>query len=225
MVTECAPRPNLLVQNATLAALPCLSGDVHEPAINMLTFEDHEAAIIEAVLAAPEAVVLIEHSSLTSSIVQELESSHPGPLKLVVRVDELQPAQVEDAVTLGCAGVITPSLTRQALARMLASLDAGEMWLERKWSSYLIRQFRQKQRRPKLSKREYDVLNLLQRRLKNREMAHELAISEETLRWHLRHLYAKTKRRSRGDLVLYAQALNSGQGDVQPGAELTKAAH
>jgi DNA-binding CsgD family transcriptional regulator len=75
-------------------------------------------------------------------------------------------------------------------------------------STHLIQQSLARQKYATLSRREHEVLDLLHVKLKNREIAGALAISEETLRWHLRHLYAKTKLRSRNELTLYANGRN-----------------
>lgn len=92
---------------------------------------------------------------------------------------------------------------------MLIAVEDGELWLGRKWTTYIIQQLIDSSSESGLSKRECEVLNLLQLGMKNRDIAETLGISEETLRWHLRRLYAKTKCQSRNELIHYAKELHS----------------
>ena len=53
-----------------------------------------------------------------------------------------------------------------------------------------------------LSRREQEVLELLSQGCANKELADKLAISIETVTWHLRHIYTKLHVRSRTQAAL-----------------------
>ena len=63
---------------------------------------------------------------------------------------------------------------------------------------------------PRLTNREQEVLSLIGQRLSNKRIAEQLFISGETLRWHLRNLYAKTEMHTRSELLEYARAMAPG---------------
>jgi DNA-binding CsgD family transcriptional regulator len=87
-------------------------------------------------------------------------------------------------------------------------VDAGDIVAPRRLLSRAYQKLLAGRLAPKLSRREQDVLGLLGQGLSNRSIAEQLFISPETLRWHLRNLYAKTELRSRGDLIEYAGTLD-----------------
>ncbi|WP_265565737.1 response regulator transcription factor [Streptomyces hygroscopicus] len=60
---------------------------------------------------------------------------------------------------------------------------------------------------PYLTRRERDVLELLRRGLRNREIAKALFVSENTVEYHMRHLLSKFSARNRLEVVERATAL------------------
>ena len=65
-----------------------------------------------------------------------------------------------------------------------------------------------------LTEKEGDVLGLLAQGLSNRELASELFVSENTVKTHLKHIYAKLQVSSRTEAV--RQALDLGLLDHPP---------
>lgn len=59
---------------------------------------------------------------------------------------------------------------------------------------------------PHVTRREQDVLRLLRRGLRNREIAHSLHLSENTIEYHMRHLMSKFGARNRVEVVDRATA-------------------
>ena len=54
-----------------------------------------------------------------------------------------------------------------------------------------------------LTNREVDVSELASRGLSNKEVANQLFITEKTVKFHLTHIYAKLKIKSRAQLIVY----------------------
>jgi len=61
---------------------------------------------------------------------------------------------------------------------------------------------------PVLSEKERRVLRLAERGLRNRDMARELFVSDETIKWHLRNIYAKLEVNNRISALAKARALS-----------------
>jgi DNA-binding NarL/FixJ family response regulator len=60
---------------------------------------------------------------------------------------------------------------------------------------------------PHLTRRERDVLDLLRRGMRNREIADALFVSENTIEYHMRHLLSKFSARNRLEVVERATTL------------------
>ena len=58
-----------------------------------------------------------------------------------------------------------------------------------------------------LTIREYEVLQLLKQRLRDKEIADKLYLSTETIKTHLNHLYRKLRATDRRDAVVKAKQL------------------
>ena len=58
-----------------------------------------------------------------------------------------------------------------------------------------------------LTNREFEVLLLLQKRLRDKEIADQLCISTETVKSHLKNLYSKLHATDRRDVVVKAEKL------------------
>ncbi|MGB9110194.1 MAG: helix-turn-helix transcriptional regulator, partial [Telluria sp.] len=58
-----------------------------------------------------------------------------------------------------------------------------------------------------LTPKEREVLELLARKLSNKEIAHILAVTEETVKWHLKNLFAKVEAGSRRHAISRAVTL------------------
>jgi LuxR family maltose regulon positive regulatory protein len=57
------------------------------------------------------------------------------------------------------------------------------------------------------TQKEGDLLELLARKLSNKEIAHVLGVGEETVKWHLKNLFAKLEAASRRHAVSRAVLL------------------
>lgn len=58
------------------------------------------------------------------------------------------------------------------------------------------------------TKREYEIMELLESNFSNQELAKRLFISESTLRFHLKNIYRKLQVRNRSGAIAKARYLN-----------------
>ncbi len=134
-------------------------------------------------------------------------------MKAVLLVDNPEPNLVVDAFRAGAKGVFCPSLSAfKALCRCVDRVHAGQIWAKSSELTCVLEAFSKlaptgvvnADGMRLLTKREEDVVSLLSEGLQNREIAHELNLSEHTIKNYLFHIFDKLGVSSRVELILYA---------------------
>ncbi len=112
----------------------------------------------------------------------------------------------ETAVTAGCSGVVARDASDELLQAAVKAIGEGDLWYPRSVLSALVRKsiLNRNITRKGLTSRETEILCLLGMDKRNQEIADDLFISRETVRWHLRTLYAKIGVKNRAEAQLYA---------------------
>ena len=114
------------------------------------------------------------------------------------------------AFQVGACGILKKSAPVPAILHCLRTVAQGQMWTE---NLYAPRESRVGQARPRpLTKREQEIMMLVARRLKNREIAEALRIATGTVKIHMMHIFEKTAIRDRFELAMYGLKL----GDAVP---------
>lgn len=115
---------------------------------------------------------------------------------------------------LGISGLILKEESRETLFKAIEKIHGGEPWFDRAIMGRTIRQLvserQMMQDFPKahvansLSERETQVVELICKGMKNKDIAMELFITETTVRHHLTSVFNKLEISSRLELVIYA---------------------
>ena len=111
---------------------------------------------------------------------------------------------VQSILRAGCAGFLESGGSNYLCRKAVRSVAAGELWVSRRVLTEFIHDLLRSESLQKLSPREHEILNLIGQGYKNREIAHRLFISCETVRWHVRGLYAKIGVKDRLSAAIYA---------------------
>lgn len=145
-----------------------------------------------------------------------LQASPTSRILLVTSLNENQLFQ--KAVHLGIMGVLRKEESSQALLKAIRKVNAGEIWLDRTMIADVITNLTRgqvkKQNNPEtikinqLSDREKEVIELIGRGCKNKQIADILSISEVTVRHHLTSIYNKLEVSDRLELIIYAYQHN-----------------
>lgn len=124
------------------------------------------------------------------------------------------PEAHREAVRLGAAGVLMKNQAAQVLIKAIRKVHVGEPWVDRITMTQVLAELRTKDRRQeldpeqmkiaRLSDREREVLDLVCKGLKNREIAEHLFISDHTVRHHIGSIFSKLNVSGRLELILYA---------------------
>ncbi len=123
-----------------------------------------------------------------------------GDTALVVWGSSISEPEALRLLQGGVRGIIRKSAPPDLLLRCLESVIDGSNWME----DSLFREHQRVDRYPQfeLTPREQQVLELVEQGLKNKEIAHELAIRPGTVKIHLKHIFEKTGVRGRYGLAL-----------------------
>jgi DNA-binding NarL/FixJ family response regulator len=116
-------------------------------------------------------------------------------------------SDVLPAIEAGATGYLLKDAPRAELLRAVRAAAEGQSVLSPAVASRLLTQVRAPAGEG-LSERELEVLTLVARGATNRDAAHELLISEATVKTHLLHIYTKLSVSDRAAAV--AEAFNRG---------------
>lgn len=126
-------------------------------------------------------------------------------------------ADVYGVMEAGASGYLLKSVAPEALARSIRGAVDGSVVMDREIARRLVR-LRREPGGPDsagaLSGRELEVLGLMARGLKNREIAREMWLSENTVKTHVGRVIRKLGQQGRTQAVLYA--IKSGLVTVEP---------
>jgi len=112
---------------------------------------------------------------------------------------------VESYLREGCAGVVMVCNTPDVYRKAVQSAVSGELWAPRKVVAKVLRDMIRlgSESARQLTDRESEILSLIGMGYNNRDIATHLFISKETVRWHVRSLYAKLGFSDRDSAIRY----------------------
>lgn len=142
------------------------------------------------------------------SICAEISESHPDT-KIIVLASSVNELIVVEAIRNGAVGyLVKDALSAEELSRSVRKVNEGEQAFGKDITALLARAVGQKQpARPTLSEREIEVIKLIAEGHSNKSLAHQLYISEGTVKFHVKNAFAKLGVHTRAELVRKASAL------------------
>jgi two-component system nitrate/nitrite response regulator NarL len=146
--------------------------------------------------ARPDLALVDVTHEITGVCLDELQSDAPD-CKIILWTENIAADFALQALTMGIRGVLRKSVALDTYLQCLRRVLAGGLWFEKS----LTERFRSA-RRVTLSPRESQLVTLLSRGLKNKEISHELGITEGTVKVYLSHLFQKSGTKDRFELAL-----------------------
>lgn len=139
--------------------------------------------------------------AVLSRLAQEFPTCAP-----FVITDSNDPAHMRLAFAHGARAYALRDVSASVITGALEALPINRHFVGPVMVGHLIRAFVTEQRQPGnvLTEREQDVLRLAAQRLSNREIAHSLSITENTVKTHLRHASEKLGAKTRHEAVSFA---------------------
>ncbi len=143
----------------------------------------------------------------------EIRLRHPQMPIVMLTVSEDED-DLFTAIKAGAQGYLLKNLESAELRSMIEAVGRGEAAISPATAARIIDEFLRPHAAPerstpeRLTDREVDVLRLVTAGLRNKEIAARLSISENTVKFHLKHIVEKLHAQSRAELA--ARAVREG---------------
>jgi len=209
-------KKNVLVADSSRMQSQLLVNALHRrPEFHVSACRLDSDAILTALAASPAHVILVSHDQHQSQglgMVRRIHLAYPEIPKVLL-VESYDRPLVVNALRSGARGIFcfTKSPFR-ALCRCITRVSHGEIWVNTEQLQFLIDVITQvpslrvvnAQGDQLLTPREEQVVALVAEGLSNRDIAHELKLSEHTVKKYLFRIFDKLGISTRVELVLYA---------------------
>jgi len=153
----------------------------------------------------PDVVLIDGSSGLTPALrlLGNLRTISPNT-RAVLWVVDLPEMDAFRALQMGMRGIIRKTLPVTKLLECLREVGAGKIWMEQ---SEQVAEFLHRKEASRLTPREKEVVRLICRGLKNKQIAEDLRITPGTVKVHLMHIFEKTGLKDRLALAVHGREL------------------
>ena len=128
--------------------------------------------------------------------------------RILILAAQLSDKQLFSALRMGVAGFLSHNIFPQALQEAVDQLYRGETPLSKDVAQRIMASFKAQRRSDNLSEREQEVYRLLCAGKNYREIAGDLFVSQNTVRFHLKNIYKKLGVKSRHEAMARAYEAN-----------------
>jgi len=134
-------------------------------------------------------------------------------VKIVMLTVSEDDADLFEAIKAGADGYLLKKLRAEEFFDLLEGLERGEAAIPRPLAAKILHEFARSggsgsshsgDAGDRLTQREEEILTLLAQGRSNREIGEALTISENTVKFHTKHILDKLHLRSRAEVVAYA---------------------
>ncbi|MDO3642059.1 response regulator transcription factor [Mucilaginibacter sp. L3T2-6] len=164
-------------------------------------YNSFEAAEKKLVAEDPSIVLLdIELPGISGvNAIPLVKKMLPKAHVIVLTVYELED-QIFSALANGAAGYLTKDTSSAKIIEAIYDARGGGGPMSKKIASIVIKSFQKNSDSP-LSKRETEIMRMVSEGKKRNEIAEELFIELETVKTHIKNIYAKLNVNSRSDAL------------------------
>lgn len=122
----------------------------------------------------------------------------------VLWVTNLTEGESFRALQTGARGILKKTLPVTSVVECLRAVGQGNIWIENSISNQMVG-FLNRRDVPRLTAREQEVVELVCRGMKNKQIADSLSITTGTVKVHLMHIFEKTGVKDRFELAMEAR--------------------
>jgi DNA-binding NarL/FixJ family response regulator len=157
----------------------------------------------ELMKAGHPDILVVDKAFGTQSVLSwaaQLRETYPE-VAIVIWANTVSEAEALRLLQAGIRGIIRKSADSNSMLTCLLAVGTGTSWMED--SLFREQPRRERYASSELTPREQQVLRLVEKGMKNREIARELGIRAGTVKIHLKHIFEKTGVRGRYGLAIF----------------------
>jgi DNA-binding NarL/FixJ family response regulator len=184
----------------------------HEPDITVVARCTNGNDTLQAIARERPHVAVVDLTMPRRSGMDVLRELHTtrSPLRVILLTARIEHEQVLEALALGVAGIVLKESAPLQILDCIRRVAAGGQWIDQTIGSRTVdRLLRRQSGAAKaaavLTAREIEVVRMVARGLRNKEIADLLSITEGTVKAHLRTIFEKLGIDSRMKLIVYAR--------------------
>jgi two-component system, NarL family, nitrate/nitrite response regulator NarL len=171
-----------------------------------------ESAVVTLVREHDPEILLLALTKLGRPAVETLRelAASGTSVRTIILSDSVDSPDVVGAMQLGARGVVPRDSAPDVLFKSIQSVRAGHFWIGREQISGVLPSLRKldaARRQSKafgLTRREIEILRAVVAGCTNKEIAERSAITENTVKSHLTHIFNKSGASNRVELALFA---------------------
>ena len=183
--------------------------------LNFIVGVADPADLVQQVIEYSPKVCILDKALGTSTVFQlisELKIRAPGT-EPVLWASEISEVESFRAFQVGVRGILKKTLPVPVILDCIRTVASGNIWIESSISNQFVG-FINRRSTPRLTPREDEILSLVMRGLKNKQIGDALNITTGTVKVHLMHIFEKTGVRDRFELAMYGRKLRGYSDEV-----------
>jgi two-component system nitrate/nitrite response regulator NarL len=175
---------------------------------------------LDAVSSLRPDVALVDLSAGLAPAIRLVTGLKAGsvPTHVVLWVVDLPEMEAFRALQMGVRGILRKTLPVEKLIECLREVGSGKIWMD---DSEHVAQFIQRKEASRLTPREKEVVRLICRGMKNKQIAENLHITPGTVKVHLMHIFEKTGLKDRLALAVHGRELVGSENHSKEEAATT----
>ena len=170
---------------------------------------DGHQAVVAALELRPDVVLMdITMPRMDGLEATRLIKAKAPQIKIIMLTVSDEDRTVFEAIKSGAEGYLLKNLQAAEFFELLSGVERGEAPITRTLAARILDEFGRGAARTapqdELTDREFEVLQAISGGASNREVARQLHISENTVKFHMKNILDKLHLRSRAEVVAYA---------------------
>lgn len=173
-------------------------------------------SFLEIVEAERPRVCLLDKAFGTKAVFDLIADlkRQPEPCEPILWAAEVSEVESFRALQVGARGILKKTLPVQVIVDCLRTVAKGNIWIENSVSNQFVG-FINRRSTPRLTPREEEILTLVMRGMKNKQIAEALSITTGTVKVHLMHIFEKTGVKDRFELAMYGRKIRGLSTDME----------
>lgn len=169
---------------------------------------------VEQIAKLRPNIILVDLSDVDERVLLPLSTPEIAKIPVLILTRKEQVEFYQQCLKLGIKGLVSKQNGADVLYKAIEKVCEGEFWFDRSIMGATIRHMLNEkksfmenpavQKANGMTEREKEVVGLICRGMKNKDIADKLFIAETTVRHHLTSVFNKLEVTSRLELVIYA---------------------